>query len=623
MKKLSALVLVLIMLWATVLPCFASPLEVFYTADININNPGNPRADKPEYSYAWLDNIVVRSDPSAVTSVAYTPTPEGYPYECTYDDFVKEVNNYSLLFKLDEETVGSAYEELINLVYYAVTAMGFTTDYETMCDYVRSYGIELTDNVADNAVAVAVVYAALKYDAVYVLYNKQVEIPVGSTVDYALIIILSALTATTLPSGIDTYTGFGLLTIKNYVDGFEELPVSENPDAKEIFHWAKVITASENNYQVPVVSYTEATRAQKEYVDYLYYASIINTLYDINVNPFYLIIAMQSTEENSLQKFILKSMLDEKGVGYEPEITCEELFALACQNGYFALEDDFYTDIFSYKFTVPASCQKVWFTPFALASQLEGGNDAYLTAYLNGVQMAVNSTVSTDLDVTKAEETVELKVVYDDGVNPAEEAVYKFRIIKSAELDTENKPVAENDMVGQVEQFIGTIIPNSNSVANEKVDEIFSSIDSAFSQVGANIDKNLLTTYGADSALPSGDSSIGVSGDAAVTTTAQSGYSGFDFNYLEELMNGVYVTDANGNIVTTMSLYGYGEDEAQENIIEKVAETVKESPEVVAVPSSLLAAFSVMGYFMTKKHRDGSVEGFEDENSEEKTDDEE
>ncbi len=618
MKKLSALVLALIMLFTFAVSASASPLEAFYTADISID-PGNPRADKPEYSYAWLDNVVVRSDPNAVTSTVYKPTPEDYPYNQTYDQFIKEVDNYALLFELDEETVGSAYQEMATLIYYAVTAMGFTTDFNTMCEYIQGRGINLTDNYIENSMAVSIVYAALKYDAVYVLYNKQVEIPYGATVDYALIIIMSELLAIDLPSGIDTYSGLGVLTLKNYVTSFEALPVSENPDAAEIFHWAKVITASENDYQVPVVTYQEATRAQKEYVDYLYYASIINTVYDVNVDPVYLILAMQSTQENALQRFILKSMLDEKQIGYAEEAGCEELFVLACQNGFFDLEEDFYTDIFSYELTVPAECEKIWFTPFALASQI-GGDDSYLTAYLNGAQMAINSTASTPLNPTLAEETIELKVVYDDGRNAPEQAIYKFRVIKSAALSQEKEPVAENDMVGKVEEFIGTIIPNSNTVANEKVDEIFSSIDSAVSQVGDKVEDNLLTTYSTELTTIAGND-ISVSASSTTSASAEKTTDRFDFGYLEELIDGVYVTDANGNIVTTASFNYNEEDELQESIIEKVTETVKESPEVVAVPSSLLAAFSVMGYFMTKKHRDGSVEGFEDECEENETED--
>ena len=615
MKKLSALILALIMLFTFVLPAWAGPLDAFYTADISID-PGNPRADKPEYSYAWLDNIVVRSDPNAVTSTVYKPTPEDYPYSQTYDQFITEVNNYSLLFDVNEETVGAAYEEMATLIYYAVTAMGFTTDYNTMSEYIQSRGINLTDNYIENSMAVSIVYAALKYDAVYVLYNKQVEIPYGATVDYALIIIMSELLAIDLPSGIDTYSGLGVATLRNYVTSFQELPVSDNPDAAEIFHWAKIITASENNYQVPVTTYPEATRAQKEYVDYLYYASILNTVYDINVDPVYLILAMQSTQENALQRFILKSMLDEKQIGYAAETGCEELFVLACQNGFFDLEEDFYTDIFSYELTVAADCDKIWFTPFALASQI-GGDDSYLTAYLNGTQMAINSTASTPLNPAASEETVELKIVYDDGRNAPEQAVYKFRVLKSVAM-SQDQPVAENDMVGKVEEFIGTIIPNSNTVANEKVDEIFSSIDTAVSQAGDKIENNLLTTYSTELTTVAVNG-IGANDTTSTTSASVQSTDRFDFDYLEDLIDGVYVTDANGNIVTTASFNYDEEDDAEGTIIEKVTEAVKESPEVVAVPSSLLAAFSVMGYFMTKKHRDGTVAGFEDETEEEES----
>lgn len=614
MKKLSALVLALIMLCTFALPAWAGPLDTLYTADISID-PGNPRADKPEYSYAWLDNIVVRSNPNAVTSTVYKPTPENYPYIQTYDQFIEEVNNYSLLFEVDEETVGSAYEEMAKLIYYSVTAMGFTADYNTMCEYIQSQGINLTDNFIENSMAVSIVYAALKYDAVYVLYNKQVEVPYGATVDYALIIIMSELLAIDLPSGIDTYAGLGVLSIKNYVTSFEELPISDNPDTAEIFHWAKIITASENNYQVPVATYQEATRAQKEYVDYLYYASILNTVYDINVDPVYLILAMQSTQENALQRFILKSMLDEKQIGYAAEAGCEELFVLACQNGFFDLEEDFYTDIFSYELTVAADCDKIWFTPFALASQI-GGDDSYLSAYLNGTQMAINSTASTPLNPAASEETVELKVVYDDGRNAPEQAIYRFRVIKSAAL-SQDKPVAENDMVGKVEEFIGTIIPNSNTVANEKVDEIFSSIDTAVSQAGDKINDNLLTTYSTELTTVAVNGAASDSSATTTTSASEQSTDRFDFGYLEDLIDGVYVTDVNGNIVTTVSFSYDEEDDTAGTIIEKVTETVKESPEVVAVPSSLLAAFSVMGYFMTKKHRDGSVAGIEDEKEEE------
>ena len=617
MKKLSALILALVVLVIYILPVGAFSQEALYGSltDIKVN-PGNPRSDSPEYSFAWLDNVIIRYDPNSVTSATITPKPSDYLYSETYEEFVDEVNNYSKLFELDEESVGATYRELSTTLFYAVTAMGFTDSQENMREYLREYGIKIpASETFEDKMTIAVVYAALKYDAVYILYEKHVEIPVGSTLDESLVIILSALTGTMLPSGIDSLTGLAVLVMENYVTQFKDLPVSENPDAEEIFHWAKVITAAKNEYKVPLDRYDMTTKAQKEYVDYAYYASILNTLYDINVNPIYLVIAMQSKEENALQKFILQTMLDEKKVAYNKEMSCKQLFDLACRNGFFDLEQEFYTDIFDYELVVPSSTEKIWFTPFSLAGQLQGSSEAYVTIYLNGTEMSHNTTVSTPVDPAKATEKIALKVVYDDRAGICQEATYTFHVVKDKALDDKREENADKGLVGEVENFIGTIIPSNNGVANEKVEQVFNSIDTAVSQAVSNAGQSVLTTYNvnatgtSDSLLTQYD--IGETTTVAVTQSADR----FDFNYLEELINGVYVTDAYGNIVTTNALSS-DDDDTDLNVIEKVTETVKESPELVAVPSSLLAAFSFAGYFMSKKHKDAYVE-------EESTEDEE
>ena len=300
-------------------------------------------------------------------------------------------------------------------------------------------------------------------------------------------------------------------------------------------------------------------------------------------------------------------MLDEKQVSYSENASCEQLFDLACENGYFDLEQEFYTDIFLYELKVPASCEKVWFTPFTLAGQLQGSDAQYVKIYLNGTEMSANSTVSTPLDPSKDREEVELRVIYDDGITESSETVYTYDVIKDKSLDSDTPGIEEGDLVGEVQQFVDTIVPNENTAASQKVDEVFSSIDDAVSQVASEIDTDVLTTYGTteysvDDLLQSYDvttAAIQQSDDEEAVT------SRFDSEYLEGLIAGVYATDADGNIITTNALSSSEEEENDsEGIVYKVTEAVKESPEVVAVPSSLLAAFSVAGYVMNRKHRD-------------------
>ncbi len=613
MKKIFNVILsILLVLCVTVSPLTASAIVTTYGGTFAIL-PGNTRTSTPVYNYGWLDNVIIRDDAMAVTSTKLVPEPQDYKGSHTCDEFVKEVDQYSVLFKLDEDTITAAYDEITKAMYYIVTAMGLTDEYAVMRAYIEKYGIRVGGNEgAQEKMEVAVVYAALKYNAVYTLYNKQVSFPVGTSLEGAMVIIFAALTGTMLPSGINTIEGFAFLAVKNYVQGFEEIPLSENPSEFEVFHWVKALTASAQDYQVPVVAYDAATVAQKQYVDYAYYASILDTIYDVHVNPIYLVLAIQSGEEYALQRFILTSMLNEKGVVYDEKATIDELFNLAVDNGWFMLEDEFYSDVMNYKIEVAPSCEKLWFTPFVLAGQLDGGDDKHVEIVLNDTKVAPSSTTSVALDSTKSEETIRMIVYYNDNVSRQEHATYEFRVVKNSALAAKDETVAQNDMVAQVEQYVKNIIPVENESVTQVVEEVFSKMDSVVS--ATNGTQDVLTTYGIDEnttyALTE-TPDIVQSTDASDT---QGTSERFDFDYLEDLINGVYATDENGNIVTTASLTVKNTQTTnQENVIDKAVEAVKENPEIVVAPSSLVAVGTLAGYLMSKKHRGNEIIDQEDE----------
>jgi len=610
MKKAVTLLLSLIMIFALAVCPFMASAITTYGGTIAIL-PGNTRSSSPEYNYAWLDNLIVRDDAMAVTSKAIKPTPKDYPGSHTFDEFVQEVKQYSALSYIDENTVAAAYGEINSAMYYLVTATGMTGTFDEMRAYLQNYGIRLPGNEdAEDKMAIAVVYSALKYDAVYVLYEKKVEIPKGTTLDGANVIILSALTDTMLPSGINTLTGFAVNTLKAYVTQFEELPVSKNPSPEEIFHWTKIITAASYDYQVPVHSFDKTTKAQKEYVDYAYHASILNTTYDITVDPVRLIVAVQSEDKMALPKLVLYTMLEEKGVTYSYDMPAEELFKLAEKNGCFALEDEFYSDVLNYEVTVAETCEKIWFTPFALADQLQGGNSEFVTIRLNDTEVMPNSTTSVDLRTSLKNEKVTMTVNYNDGKRN-DSVVYEFDVIKDARLNDENAVTSENDMVAEVEKFINTIIPDDDSPAAQAFDKVIGAVDDKISSELNKVTttENVLTTYSVDTTY-------------AIETTeketeAVEPTERFDFDYLEQLIDGVYETDAYGNIVTTSSVFGEEEEAEEQTFIEKAAETVKENPEIVAAPTGIITLGSLAGYFLSKKHRDSVVLSEEDEETEE------
>ena len=586
-KRLCSFLLVLLILAGLACaPFYASASVTANSGKLQIL-PGHPRSASPVYSKAWLDNIVIRDSASAVTVARLVPK-DAYPYSHTFDEFVTEVNNYSVLNLINEKTVSSAYDDVITVMYYMVTALGMTGDSASMKKYIRSKGITLPPlETAEDEIKVAVVYAALKYDAVYTLYNKKVTFPQGISLDGAICVILAALTGTFLPSGVDTLSGFAVNSVKTYISQFDSLPVSNNPGNDEIFHWAKVITASANDYTVPVEAYGTLTADEKEYVDYAYFASILDKVYDIKLDPVKLAEADKSEESNSVQTLILQTMLDESGVDYSIDDSCEALFKAACENGRFPLDEEFYSDIFSYDLYVARDCQKVWFTPFALASQV-GGNDSYLTIYLGEKEMTPGQTAAYVLDASKSKEVINLKVVYSEPDSTPETVLYRFSVVRKAAAAGNGE--SQNSLTAEIQGMLDGVIPADNEKANAIVNNIMSQVDSALSTTASINNGNVLTTYAAGTTASGGyDSSPKKSSD------------GVDFGYLEQLISETFADVGEASKALEMS--GTSGKEQSRSFVQKTVQTIRENPEVAVAPTGIIALGGLGGYIWTRRRK--------------------
>ena len=586
-KRLCSFLLVLLILAGLACaPFYASASVTANSGKLQIL-PGHPRSASPVYSKAWLDNVVIRDSASSVTAARLVPK-DAYPYRLTFDEFVTEVNNYSVLNLINEKTVSSAYNDVITVMYYMVTALGMTGDSASMKKYIRSKGITTPPlETAEDEIKIAVVYSALKYDSVYTLYNKKVTFPQGISLDGAICVILAALTGTFLPSGVDTLSGFAVNSVKTYISQFDSIPVSSNPGNDEIFHWAKVITASANDYTVPVEAYGTLTGEEKEYVDYAYFASILDKVYDVKLDPVKLADADKSEERNSVQTLILQTMLDESGVDYSIDDSCEALFKAACENGRFPLDEEFYSDIFSYDLYVASDCQKVWFTPFALASQV-GGDDAYLTIYLGEKEMSPDQTVAYVLDASKDKEVINLKVVYAEPDSTPETVLYRFSVVRKAVAAGNGE--SQNSLTAEIQGMLDGVIPADNEKANAIVNNIMSQVDSALSTTASVNNGNVLTTYAAGTTASGGyDSSPKKSSD------------GVDFGYLEQLISETFADV--GEASKALEMFGTSGKEQSRSFVQKTVQTIRENPEVAVAPTGIIALGGLGGYIWTRRRK--------------------
>ncbi len=592
MKKVSALLTAVIMMLAVFAPC-ASAVVASVDGTLSFT-PGNTRWSIPVDNYAWLDNLFIRDDVNSVVPKEVVPKPDDYPYSHTIEHFIDECENYEALYELDEEEITQTYYQIIDVMYYGVIALSMTSDIDTMRDYLTEYGIVLPEEEsADDVAAVSVVYAALKNNATYILYGKEIVIPRGTTLEGALVIILAGVTGNYIPSGVNTVLGFALQAVKNYVAEFEQLPMSKNPDAEEIFYWSKVITVVENGYQVPTSNYADLTEVEKAYVDSAYHATVIELGFDVRIDPIKLLSVTSKDEDLGIERLILETMLTESGVEFTQQQPVNQLFEMACENGWFVLENEFYSDVFNYEIYVKETSEKIWFTPITVGQQLTNGDAANIKVVLDGQEVGYSSTTAVALNPELEKETIVLGVFYNDGVNINDSAVYTFTIIKE-EVD-ESTTVDSTDIIGQIGEFVGSIVPD-----NEIVTSIFQEITGVTAQVttSASSAEEFLTTY--------------------PTTEAESTTSYFqDFEYFKQLLGDTYTTDAQGNIVTTSVYETTTVQQTEKTVIQYAVETVTENIELVVAPTGLLALGGLVGFLMTKKHKDSEFTEYTEEETEE------
>lgn len=601
MKKASALFLTILILLISLMP-MASAVVVEFENGLGFN-PGNTRWLDPDYNYAWIDQLFVRDDSDSVMPKEFKPTPDDYSYGIRYDDFIEECGRYVDLFDLNAETVGNTYMQSIEALYYVAVAMGLTDNTEHMSKILVRNGIEIPENpTAEEKMAIGVVYAVMENNAVYLIKGEELTIPYGTTLEEALVMIVAKLTGMELPQGVNTLTGLGAEAAKGFLEDYDDvsIPLSKNPSEDELFYWLKAAIASNNGYDVPLEKYGQVTVDEAEYVDYVYFSSLLESAYEVRIDPEKLLYAHRDGTEYGVHRIVLVTMLEEKGVYPDETASMEKLFDLACENGYFALENEFFSDVLKYEIEVAPSCEKIWFTPITLGDQLNGGDKSALTLFLQDTEIAPGSTTAAALYTQKAEETVRLEVIYNDG-GRQESAVYEFKIIKNPELETEKEDSFTTDVIDKVQDFVDAVVPE-----NEKADEIlggvFEAVDNISAQAPEAFAEDLLSTY-----------------STYVEAAGNEVSAEYDFDYLEELLSNVYETDANGNIITTKVYTTAQQDKPEEetNVVQMVTQAVTENPEIVAAPTGLIALGGLVGFMMNKKHRETELfreEEEEDEN---------
>lgn len=606
MKKTLYTLCAFILALSLCLPAFAVTLD-YQGRDIKVGSLHNLNAD---VKFSWLNKLVLRDDATSVTTVRTVPY-AAYPYKRTYEEFLNDITECMDLNSYDADTVTDAYEQVVDLLYYSAVALGMTDDMNTMLSTIQKKGVRIPANMtAREKIETSVIYAAVKYKLIFALFGEELKITKGRTIEGAAVDIIAAAAQMNIPSGIDTIQGLGLNALRTYAESFDDVPISSNPSEDEIFYLMKMILSNKAGYSVPVVEYGDATEIQKQYIDCTYYASILNTMYDITVDPLELAEAASTNDVLDIARLVLETMFDENKIKYKDGDAVENLFKKACENGFFDMDEEFYSDVFNYDLYVDKNCEKLWVTPFGLANQLDGDN-RFLKIRLGDKEMKADSTTYYPLDPGKKNESMTISVSYDDENGNSDMTVYVFNIIKEKKKET----TANSGLVAEIEDTLNDVVPVQNEKASEIVSHVISAVDDVVSEGESVVDdavsegESIVDGIGA--AVVAG--SKGEKGDSDLLTTfgeeplsedvTDATFEGFE--YFSRLVEETYGDEKN-----LTSKYNIAEEAttSEGGVLSTVATVVKENPEVVAAPTGVIAAGAFAGYLFTKKKKNPNDE---------------
>lgn len=567
-KKILSFMLSTMVLVAVCCSSFVSSASVFYIDGNAEVCPGTTKVyvDKKDYNYAWIDDVVMRDSSSSVVPLVLHPV-TNYPYSHTADEFVDECNNYAALFNTSDGILQSSFYKTLSTAYYTLLASGaIKSDEQTMRAYNESQGI--TYPYSQNSMThiyTTLVYALLKSNIASSVLKQQVDIPRGTTIEGAVVAYLSKVCGMNVPATVDSIEGFAYLFANQYVLEEANLPVSKDPSKDEVYYWVKVLAADKQGYSVSKTTpYAKVTQEEEKNVTNSYFASILTTKYGVYISPDLLEMALLGDKETNIPKLVLKSMLDSVNTKYSNSESIDSLFDKAKQEGFFELEDDFYSDIYDYEVTVSNNSTEVWFTAFLVADQLVDGSLTYARTYIN--DKLVDNSSTNSIKLTGASTKFTVRIEYSDSKR-YNKAIYTFTV---------NKNAAGSDTVGGISVDLDQPIGNILDSVEDSVNGYIQNGNSSNGAVSAPNYSSNNTTYA-------------VNGNSSLFET--------------------YPTDANGNVLVTSDPLATTE-KAQQNttsVLSDVTQTIIDKPEYVATPIGLLAVGASAGYIFFRRRKNDEV----------------
>ena len=363
---------------------------------------------------AWLSDIYVRESAYDFVKNEMVPRDDGI-YSRSLGGFRKEVSELKKLCKLSIDDLVNTYALILDEAYKIMEASGIFEDYDTMKNYLETECkiVFPGDGSSVNKTYVAIAYACLKYDMLYIITGNHFTVPEGTTINRTVVLIAAFLLGEkNVSEDIQTLEDFAVYSLKKSLIA-AGYPVSNDADPEEILMLYKIMMAEKQGYTIKNHDVANYTASDIKYLDGAYAASVIKSTYDVSPTPEDAYSVVYSSNEDAMPALILGLMIESKGESTAKDNSLEDLFKHACRLGFFDLDNEFYSDIYEYDVYLQYDCEFVWITPFAYAMELGTDKVQYVKITING--KTVNNLDSYQCPITGDVTKATIKVSYNDG----------------------------------------------------------------------------------------------------------------------------------------------------------------------------------------------------------------
>ena len=456
--------------------------------------PFETQYDYPSADPAWLTDLVIKEDLNnidrAVTGCVLHAAPD-YPYTVTPELLKKEVEQFCMLYMLDESMFKASFLYLIETLGSNSSVLAAQATDGQVRTYLQNSGIVYpADATTDMKVIAKALYTAMATGAF-----SAGELENGITLERALtqfVVKVSGYRESDLyewiPGSMDTLDDYMLAVSRMtlWSNGYDVTPETEE---NEVYKLMAVRTI--RNLGISVDADVSFPELQSKYT-----AALLGKKYDLAVDPDRLAAAIQ----NGNPAFYILQLIGKKNnlSVREDAMSYEEAFDfVASHTDLFDIEEDeFYADIYSYDIYLSSPRSSLWVYPTSYYGTVD---PAAVSISCNG--MPIKDNYYTEIAVSPVQEVQKLTITVNCIAGTGSVKEYVITVHSEDALGKPQEeptvPAAETDVylssnvivsriiaAAGVDQGIAEAAGNLIKILPKSVQDAFTFITPTFEETG-------------------------------------------------------------------------------------------------------------------------------------------